>query len=328
MNMLVCKGSDGYRPSGFLAALGLAKILKAKDINIRMRWIFDHDGSGALPQYTIPEEGDIKNTSMYIAGIINSAEKPIRLTEGKSIRSQEFGIAHLGQKIGVPGKVFRAQAELALQVWFEGILQNKFHQESLETWVASFLSASACDAIIDQKKDEVHPTPYSFSNGSGAQLLLKDFRSCARSVTAERVSGYLTGNDYDGFRVREGVTSLNWDPSEQIGYAVRWGDPGDSSKNKASVNVVENALAYIGLSFLTVIPGNNKLGAVGWRSRKGFRGFVWPLWQYPLSIDLIKSLMASSDQVLSEYLGVLQVRFSRVYNPDGKRNYFAPSVLL
>jgi hypothetical protein len=234
-------------------------------------------------------------------------------------RTNGLGIAHVGDAIGVDADSFRQGGEDALALWFsvqpEGPVACADPSLLVTHW-----PALASDAIVENGK--VVPTPYSFSNGSGGQYLLKDFRACASRVTADRLLSSLKGEI--GARVDD-ATSLNWDPGDQVSHALVWQDPQDREK---STDTAANALAYLGLSLVPAVPRANGLTAVGWHSSGGF---VWPVWSPFLPMDLVASLMASvplrNDDPAEELLarGVREVRFASKVNPDGKRNFFAPS---
>lgn len=215
-----------------------------------------------------------------------------------------FGPAHLGDLIEVPVKLFRAQAEHALACGDSVTLRQ--------------LSALASDACC--KGEKVAPTPYSFSNGSSNQLLLKDFRNLATCCTEGKVAASLLR----GERVVQPRTNLNWDPAALRSAAYQWADPATQEK---ATDVAVNALAYLGLGMVPCFPGPRGLTAVGFD-----RGFTWPLWGPLLSVDVVGALLAEAYQPADAASrrtraarGVLVTFRSERVNPDGKRNYFAPS---
>ncbi len=212
------------------------------------------------------------------------------------------GPAHLGDVIGVPVDVFRAQATKAL---------------ASDPVTARQLSALASDGC--ELEGKLTPTPYSFSNGSSGQALLKDFRNLAAIVTGPKVHASL----FRGEPAWEAKTSLNWDPSDQRSAAYQWADPGSED---ARTDVAANSLAYVGLGLLSCFPGRRGLEATAFD-----RGFTWPIWVPMLAHEAVRALLAEGfdpsrhDPVVAERRGIVAVYRSDRVNPTGKRNFFAPS---
>jgi hypothetical protein len=253
---------------------------------------------------------------------VQRAEDALREAQSALQRANGLGIAHVGDAIGVDASAFRQGGREALDLWLRAAPSAQIEQPA-DPWLLVFQwPALASDAVQDQGK--VVPTPYSFSNGSGGQYLLKDFRSCAARLTPALLRASLSGQ---GSATVADATSLNWDPSDQVSHALVWQDP--QHRDKAT-DVGANALAYLGLSLVPGVPRDGKLQAVGWH--KAYPGgFVWPIWSVPLGIDAIASLMATIalesnlDMQAWRTRGVHEVRLASRVNPDGKRNFFAPS---
>jgi len=303
MKELIVPGIDGSEALGFLAGLGILRISSLRDSNVRMNWL--PEGGLWHPLYTWSGSssiGNLEELSETLSSRLLAYAQPA-----------DFGVAHLGEKIGVEPDIFRRHAENAVKMY----LENTGSGEEERDWelVAAMLSASGSDGVIDDKGNIAY-TSISFSNGGSAQLLLKDFKNAASLCTAEIVLAGLQGQP-ELFE----ITSLNWDPRDQRSAAHRWKDP---AKEKALVDPVVNALAYIGMSYLTAMPYGT-LKTIGWRYEKP-RGFQWPLWRHPLTAEILTALLAQcADWESALELGIEEIRFSEAINPDGKRNYFAPS---
>lgn len=235
-------------------------------------------------------------------------------------RANGLGISHVGDAIGVDADAFRQDGRRALELWSSATPGAILEEAADPSMLVAQWPGLACDAI--QTHGKVVPTPFSFSNGSGGQYLLKDFRACADRVTAERLRDSLTG----GTRATcSDATSLNWDPADQVSYALVWQDPQTREKN---TDVSANALAFLGLSLVPAVPHARELKAVGWHSAGGF---VWPIWSARLGIESVSALMASmplsdaTDLQAWRARGVHELRLAAKVNPDGKRNFFGPS---
>lgn len=227
-----------------------------------------------------------------------------------------FGPAHLGDIIGVSPELFRHHAQKADQT-------DGLHARTLDT-----LAALASDACTEKKTSLLRPTPFSFSNGASSQLLLKDFRSLSVLLTPAKVMAWATSVGYVGDK----VTSLNWDPKDQVNYAYQWSNPGGTEAKKSrATDSVSNALAYLGLGMLPMIPVQKHAAAVAYVQGKE-RGLRWVLWRAPLGVSVIRALLAAAPDDGSALArqartrrGILAAFGSNISNPTGNRKFFAPS---
>jgi hypothetical protein len=231
-----------------------------------------------------------------------------RDAESRLAASLGFGPAHLGDVIGVPVDAFRLHAVHALDN---------------DPATARQLGGLATDACTSS--GNVEPSPYSFSNRSSGKELLKDFRNVAAVCTAADVEA----SCLRGTPALRAATALNWDPRDQRNYALQWADPGSAM---ATTDTPANALAYVGLGVLSCFPGRRGLAAVALARIDDARCFTWPLWSSPLSLPLVRALLAAAstrdflgDPATLHARGVLAVYRSVIVNPTGKRNFFAPA---
>lgn len=185
------------------------------------------------------------------------------------------GVAHLGDIIGVQPEVFRTKA-----YWAQS---NPMTEQA--AIILDCLAAQGSDAWVD-KNDRLLPTPYSFGNGAGGQCLLKDFRTLATSVTPEEMSALITYRS----PLRREATSLNWDPLDQRSYALQWRNPETEPKQ---VDIAANVLGFLGLACLPAMPGARRLVAVGFG--EGTSCWTWPLWDHPIPLDVVRSLLSDPE---------------------------------
>jgi hypothetical protein len=246
---------------------------------------------------------------------------------GEALRGARIGVAlglgdgpaHLGDVIGVSAEIFAASAERAVEGWLAG----RRGDPDPTLW-SDQLPGLCSDAVVADEK--LVPTPFSFSNGGSGQALLKDFRKLAREVTVGHVRALFTGG---GERWIPHGTSLNWDPADQRSYALGWSAPESMDK---PVDVPSNALAFFGLGVVTGVPTARGIRAIASPDQREGGGLVWPLWAMPLSLEVVRSLFASHELRMPKgdlsplfARGVVELRWSAVSNPTGKRNFFAPS---
>ena len=265
----------------------------------------------------------IKNRIVHITNELVAHQNELDQIKQNSAITMGDGIAHLGDYLKeVSVKDFRDLSERQCNKYIlfkKGITDKPSKEDSY--FIVSQLSALASDAIEDIDGNII-PTPFSFSNNCSGKRLLKDFRSCAERSTKEKVLASLLGSK-DAWVKEPGVSSLSWSPSDIRDYALRWGDPGT---DKEAVDVATNALAYLGLACMTVVPIKNSISTIGWKDGKKNQGFRWYLWKHAVDVETIKSLLHTSATIEElNTRGVEIIYFSEAYNPNGKRNYFSPS---
>lgn len=219
------------------------------------------------------------------------------------------GIAHLGDVIGVQPETFRSKARAALA-----------EPDPEHALVLDCLASHASDARTEGGR--LVPTLFSFGNGAGGQCLLKDFRDLAMSVTSEEMSALLSSRT----PLRREASSLNWSPLDQRSYAHQWKNPEGEAKQ---VEVATNALAFIGLACLPAMPGPRRLMAVGFGD--GVSAWTWPLWESPLRLDVVKSLLSvpelqveEPDRAVLAARGITAHCRARRFSTN-KRYFFSPA---
>jgi hypothetical protein len=146
------------------------------------------------------------------------------------------------------------------------------------------LAAFGSDACLQAKSGVIESTPFCFITGSGHQYFLETARELVSRVTTEGVSRVLLQPwDY----LDEGL-SMRWDPMEDRRYALMDRDP-TASDNKARTMWMANLLAYRALALFPTAPTGRRLATAGWDDER--RAFTWPLWEHPVSVDAVRSLV-------------------------------------
>jgi len=306
MSEMKVPGIDGSEAIGFLAGMGLARTLSLSDALDTVHWK--------------QERG---RWNLALGSSVGSIDQVAEIASRALLSmaaDDEFGPAHVGDKIGVSPDRFRVHSVQAVKDYVERCRNPHLAQDGAKVatgMTVAALSAGGSDAILNpSKKEEIAVSALSFSNGNSGQLLLKDFRNAASLCVPSTIEKTLIGKPD-----RTQITSLNWDPSDQRAAAHRWHDP---ASEKSLVDPGINALAFVGMSFFTSVP-NRGLKTVGWKYAPRPRGMVWPVWDRPVSLHVAETLICHClDPRFLRRGGMVELRFSRVTNPDGKRNYFAP----
>lgn len=149
--------------------------------------------------------------------------------------------------------------------------------------VADLLAAFGSE--VCEKYDFIEYTPFCFVTGSGHQFFLETIQKLMSVVTVQHLHKTLFSTwAYDDTRF-----SLRWDPLDDRRYALMWDDP-TAQGNEARTMWAANLLGYRALSLLPSYATDKGLRTTGFDSVGEV--FTWPLWDAPISLDLLRPLLA------------------------------------
>ena len=352
------KAFTGTNPIGMLASLGAFRIAAMTDPHATLHWSIE---GGCTPVIT---------TTMNQEEFITASIRELYRLAGPKARSTrklqlDGEKAKMNARLNVRGRnapgpeereTLQGQIEAidAILGGLQGhhpdgvpvinenelvtIPRDKFRTPALELTRRSqtphtpqdsdYYASLGCDGILKEKKGQllVEPTPFSFSNGGSGKCLLKDFKNCAAHSSLHTLHDLIDGH----FKREDEVTSLLWDPADQQSYAHRWSDPGNRTVSPPRANATINALAFVGLTFLPVVPTGNRIIAVGMDKR--LRKWTWPLWTLPATSPIVSSLLATQgldDPTPSHRHSLRQRGIEAIYSSRrfflNKRPFFSPS---
>lgn len=294
---LILNGLDAGNPLAFLAALGTLRSLSLAwpDADIRLHW---GPASGGLRPYL-----SINPTTDEQALILALIEQLRQLSTNPAITfTNDLSVSH---------EAFRAAACYAQQ---HACVNNRIG--------ADFIAAFACDALIDTKTGIVQDTAWRTMSGAGHQHFLGFMQVLTTETTAEQVRDAL----FTPWRYTDPGPSLRWDPMDDRRYALRWNEPsGDPIRTVRGAN----ALAIQALPLYPTQPRGTTLATTGFSRvpRKGTY-FTWPIWEHPLPLDVVRSLLAQRDlQSLDptpkqlRALGIIEVFRSQRITQGKYRNF-------
>jgi hypothetical protein len=247
---------------------------------------------------------------------LRAAEKELERAQADMGDALGAGIAHLGSVIGVQPDIFRRQARSACDAWLAG--DRTRCGAATPDLLAAALAAQSCDGVHDDR-GMVAPTPLSFGNGAGNQWLLLAFRNCCGLIDEAMFASLMAGAPV---AIPAKAVSVGWNPAEQRDYALQWDDPAGGNAH----DVATNAIAFVGLSRLTAFPsgtGGSRMGAMCWTTSPE-HGLIWPLWDVPLSIPALSSLLACDLRHGPRRPGVSALMHARRITVN-KRYFFAPA---
>ncbi len=246
-------GIDGANPVGFLAALGVLRLIGMVDAA--------SPGLGWTKGF---------RAVLYTQQPMAPAEFSQQLSDGLRMVIKE-GVTGLGDIIGVECSRFEQFVKEGYQAESECRLR--------------FAAAFGSNAILTEKKGTVVPNQLSFSNGQGGKLLLKDFQKLVQVATPERLRGAL----FEPWRYEDlDQPTFRWDPLDMRTGAHMSTDPGSTETRSVAA---ANALAFVGTSFLVSVPTTDGLRTTGFREIKGETHFTWPLWRAALNAEAIGCLL-------------------------------------
>ncbi len=291
---IVLTGLDGSNPLAFLAALGTLLTLRPSYPEIRLSWTA-YDGGWRALLWQVP------NDPQALVAQIDS-----------NLRQFPTDVFELDKKMPFSVQQFRAHAKKALH--------DADHRRA-----ADFLAAFGTDAVTDG--EDFADTLFRMvrSGDSAGQGFLYYALAIRQSTTSEALHETLFGQ----WLYQDKCFSLRWDPIEDAQYALRWEDPSKSDKNTM---IGANSLALEALPLLPTMPKSNRLHTTGFWTHKRHEYFTWPIWNVPLSADIIRSVL-SLDLLYDESpprralgeLGIQELFRSRRYAPNQYYRNFTPA---
>ena len=261
-NGICLSGLDGSNPLAFLAALGTLRTLSraVPDGNARMGW---KPMAGAW-RPAVTADG------------ISSDESLIATLGDQLGRANRRASFEIGDDLSLPSTEFREHLTIAAAKACAGDRED-----------ADYLAAFGCEACTTDD-GTIQDTGLRTMGGGGHQHFLKFFRDIVAQTGLDHIRRALL-QDWDYADDGRGL-NLRWDPADDRRYAMRWDDPsGDPIKTMRGAN----RLAIEALPLLPTMPTESGLATTcfkGSGARNTF--FTWPIWDRPLSIDVVRSVLA------------------------------------
>lgn len=259
-------GIDGANPLGFLAAVGVAQVINSCCSSIRLSWCVDK-GAWRPSLWGFSGNGSELLQNLYRA-LSEASPYPFEIDKKLPFSAIAFSAALRGMaKETTPAK----------------------------RRVADILAGFGSEIHIDDK-DVFLDTSFRMvrSGDSAGQGLPAYALSIRNGLSVEALRRTLFQSwDYD-----DNEFSLRWDPLEDQRYALRWYNPSSPSNKKFGPRTMRgaNALALEALALFPVQPQRTGINTTGFSLRGRRREFFsWPIWDVPISLDVIRSLLAYPD---------------------------------
>ncbi len=263
MKRTVLKGIDGSNPLGFMASVGLLRLLKAQD-NIARLW-FTEDGAF----YACIE----CNPALDIPGIVvKDAEEaagpqPWRLEYEKQ---EKRGIKVVAD-LKAPPEQFSGYLNSAIDRWLA-------QQQEQADYAAAYGTDVARDGRGNTK-----PTAFHFTAAN--QEFLGAVEETRGKITREWVEDSFDDRDC---KIKPGM-NLRWDPDSERSRALMGINPNDDG---TTVNAPVEWLAFRGLPAFPSVPIGDWVATCGVTGRgQNELRFHWPLWSRGASYPTVRSLL-------------------------------------
>ena len=311
---LVLSGLDGSNPLGFLAAVGVLRVLSdANSCTVRLAWTRTGEGWRPLLAGT---GGDQYGVCEALLKVLREGATAIfdigrECKDTKESNKFPFGAARLVQAL----EAARARASAA------------------DRRDVDLLAAFGTESYPD-KRGEFQCTGFKMVRSGDANrqgMLFYAKANCEKVEVRDIERALFLAWDY-----RDAGYSLRWDPIEDQPYALRWRDPGKSSlADGPGTMIAANCLAMEGLRCFPVVPVGKRAYTTGLQEDRRQKRFVWPIWTPLLAIDTVRSLLSLQDlqetplrRSALNARGIEETFGVRVVRPNQYYSNFAPALPL
>ncbi len=262
MSEVVLAGIDGSNPLGFLAALGLLRLVPSA------RLAFLDDGSfRARLEGTDATADELAACIKADVDTGGAADAPWRFTYTKAATKKQD--AQEVADLKPPPEAFKQFLARAVAAWRAG------HRES-----ADYAAAYATDVAVDGKGN-TKPTAFHFT---AAQ---QTFLGAVEGIRAGLTLDWIRASLFEGHAERPG-SNLRWDPGAERNWALMANNP---SGEGTRVDAPMEWLAFRGLPLLPSFPRGARVATTGVTGRGEEMAFTWPLWRIPASLPTARSLL-------------------------------------
>lgn len=253
---LLLAGLDGSNPLGFLAALGMFRLLGR---SFRMRWV-QHGGtwvpavisSGGEP---VDEQSLLDRLHQSLAGEL--AAHPAQLLEHLAVEFNDARRHLLAEHVKTAGGDDRIAVD----------------------WLAALASDFAAPEAVNQ----LQTARRDYFLGNIAEVI-------SRTTLVHLRRALFQPWDYADPLDKQ---SLHLDPREDRRHAHQWNQPsGDPDRKKFGGMLGANRLALEAIPLFTSLPERGSLRTTGFTgNRSTDTRWTWPIWDVELSLPVLPSLL-------------------------------------
>jgi hypothetical protein len=261
MRRIQLEGVDGSNPLGFLAALGLLRVVPGAKLG------FSGDGSFRAFVDGLDKESDLATIVAGDAKAGANESAPWRFTYVKAATKKQ-GPQEVAD-LKPPPDDFKRFLATCIDAWLTG-----------DDEAVAYAAAYATDIAVDSKGN-TKPTAFHFT--AAQQTFLGAVDGIQASVTQEWIETSL----FKGHGERPG-SNLRWDPGAERNWALMANNPGGDG---TFVDAPLEWLAFRGLPLLPTFPRGTRVMTTGVVGRGDDMTFTWPLWHISASLQTARSAL-------------------------------------
>jgi hypothetical protein len=263
---LLLPGLDGTNPLGFLAAMGVLRVLSLQKHGVKLSWQLSGGTWRAklfgvrvpLPDLGAELHAAIRKLDQSAWSI--DKKLPFEANKFRRVIAESIEATHSKQRFKV---------DLLAAFGVECVRDKKGNFE--ETKLRLVRTA-------DNKKDK-----------EKKEGLLGFAATTIETTSVAQIQEALSSN----WLYKDKQLTFRWDPAEDRGYALQWDDPGPIG---AMTQRGANCLALFGMTCFPVIPVKGQAKTTGFELQKSDQtAFTWPIWKHPINLGVIRSLLTSSE---------------------------------
>lgn len=301
MSPIVLSGVSGANPLGFLATLGLLRLLRGQSDVARLGFLSD----GSFCPFVEGFDGDLA-ALVYGDAVRAAGKQAWSLEYGKKERR---GVKVVGD-LKAPPQVFARFLSDCVELWSRG-----------DSEAAAYAAAFGTSVAVDKTpKKNTKPTAFHFTAAN--QHFLETVETIRASVTSDWVKQSL----FEGHAARPGY-NLRWDPAAERNWALMANNPNDDG---TSVDAPLEWLAFRGLPLFPSFPCGRRIITTAVSGRGDDMEMTWPLWSLPISLETARSVLqvswtgASRDRAMR---GVFAVCTSAIRRTSQGFGNFSPATV-
>ena len=263
---LLLPGLDGTNPLGFLAALGVLRVLSLQEHGVNLSW---QPSSGTWKpklhgvQVPLPELG-----AELLAGIRNLDHSAWSIDKKLPFEANKFRRV-VAESIEATHSKQRFKVDLLAAFGVECVRDKKGNFEETELRLVR---------TADNKKDK-----------EKQEGLLAFAATTIETTSVAQIQETLSSN----WLYKDKQLTFRWDPAEDRGYALQWDDPGPIG---AMTQRGANCLALFGMTCFPVIPVKGQVETTGFGLKEPKQAsLTWPVWKHPINLSVVSTLLTSRE---------------------------------
>lgn len=263
MNRVNLPGLNGANPLGFMASIGLLRVLQVAGFDARLGFL--SDGSCQPFLDNAPDQ-----LAEIIANDALAADNQPWMLEYDKV--EKTGVKRV-RDLKPPPAEFERFLGSCLDLWHNGV-------DEPVAYAAAFGTSAARDG-----KGNTKPTAFHFTAAHMQFLGIADL--IRKAVTAEWVERSV----FEGYATQPG-SNLRWDPAAERNWALMANNPNDRG------TVVDAPLEWLAFRALPLFPTfpvrtfrNVRIITTAVKGRGDDMKVTWPLWEYPASVNTVRSLL-------------------------------------